>query len=193
MRQIIRQFYESGKANSKYLINVFDIDLNDRNMLSFIKPIKSSLETAISHDIAQEGKSVAETIDAEYESGKYTYAQDVVKLIYISSLSDATHGLLGLNDSEILGYLCEPDVDLNNYKKALEEIKAQCWYLKQDNRGRLYFQNTKNMIAEMNTLIDSYNNEYARKERKKILEETLSPETKKFYEQLLCTFLPLMK
>lgn len=74
MRQIIRQFYESGKANSKYLINVFDIDLNDRNMLSFIKPIKSSLETAISHDIAQEGKSVAETIDAEYESGKYTYA-----------------------------------------------------------------------------------------------------------------------
>jgi len=184
MRQIIRQFYESGKANSKYLINVFDIDLNDRNMLSFIKPIKSSLETAISHDIAQEGKSVAETIDAEYESGKYTYAQDVVKLIYISSLSDATHGLLGLNDSEILGYLCEPDVDLNNYKKALEEIKAQCWYLKQDNRGRLYFQNTKNMIAEMNTLIDSYNNEYARKELKKFLEENFKPEIKNCYEQL---------
>lgn len=184
MRQIIRQFYESGKANSKYLINVFDIDLNDRNMLSFIKPIKSSLETAISHDIAQEGKSVAETIDAEYESGKYTYAQDVAKLIYISSLSDATHGLLGLNDSEILGYLCEPDVDLNNYKKALEEIKAQCWYLKQDNRGRLYFQNTKNMIAEMNTLIDSYNNEYARKELKKFLEENFKPELKNCYEQL---------
>lgn len=184
MRQIIRQFYESEKAKSKYLINVFDLDLNDRNMLSFIKPIKTSLEAAINHDIAQEGKSVAESIDLEYDSGKYTYAQDAAKLIYMSSLSETTHGLLGLNDSEILGYLCEPNVELNNYKKALEEIKTQSWYLKQDNRGRLYFQNTKNMIAEMNTLIDSYNNEYARKELKKFLDENFKPEMRNCYEQL---------
>jgi hypothetical protein len=184
MRQIVRQFYESKKADSKYLINVFDLDLNDRNMLSFIKPIKTSLEAAISHDIAQEGKSVAESIDYEFDSGKYTYAQDVAKLIYMSSLSEATHGLLGLNDSEILGYLCEPNVELNNYKKSLEEIKTQSWYLKQDNRGRLYFQNTKNMIAEMNTLIDSYNNESARKELKKFLEENFKPDMKNCYEQL---------
>ncbi len=184
MRQIIRQFYENDKAKSKYLINVFDIDLNNRNMLSFIKPIKSSLEAAISHDIAQEGKSVAESIDAEYEDGKYTYSQDVAKLLLMSSLSETTHGLLGLNDSEILGYLCEPNADLNNYKKALEEIKTQSWYLKQDNRGRFYFQNTKNMIAEMNTLVDSYSNENAKKELKKFLEENFKPSIKRCYEQL---------
>ncbi|MGB4439764.1 MAG: DUF499 domain-containing protein, partial [Sedimentibacter sp.] len=184
MRQIIRQFYENGNAQSKYLINVFDINLNDRNMLSFIKPIKTSLEAAISHDIAQEGKSIAESIDAEYEEGKYTYAQDVAKLLLMSSLSETTHGLLGINDSEILGYLCEPNIELNNYKKALEEIKTQSWYLKQDNRGRLYFQNTKNMIAEMNTLIDSYSNENAKKELKKFLEENFKPSMKNCYEQL---------
>lgn len=184
MRQVIRQFYENGNAKSKYLINVFDINLNDRNMLSFIKPIKTSLEAAISHDIAQEGKSVAENIDAEYEEGKYTYAQDVAKLLLMSSLSETTHGLLGLNDSEILGYLCEPNVELNNYKKALEEIRTQSWYLKQDNRGRLYFQNTKNMIAEMNTLIESYSNENAKKELKKFLEENFKPQIGNCYEQL---------
>jgi len=184
MRQIIRQFYENGSAKSKYLINVFDVNLNDRNMLSFIKPIKSSLEAAISHDIAQEGKSVAESIDAEDESGKSTYAQDVAKLLLISSLSETTHGLLGLNDSEILGYLCEPNIELNNYKKALDEIKTQSWYLKQDNRGRLYYQNTKNMIAEMNTLIESYSNENAKKELKKFLEENFKPVMKNCYEQL---------
>ena len=105
MRQIIRQFYENGSAESKYLINVFDLNLNDRNMLSYIKQIKSSLEAAISHDIAQAGKSVAESIDAEDAAGKITYAQDVAKLLLMSSLSEATHGLMGLNDSEILGYL----------------------------------------------------------------------------------------
>lgn len=136
VRQIIRQFYESGNANSKYLINVFDVNLNDRNMLGHIKPIKPSLEAAISHDIAQAGKSVAESIDAEEGTKKNNYAQDTAKLLLMSSLSEATHGLMGLNESEILGYLCEPNVELNQYKKALEELKTQCWYLKVDNRGR---------------------------------------------------------
>jgi predicted AAA+ superfamily ATPase len=65
MRQIVRGFYETGLADIKYLINVHDIDLNNRNMLSLIKQIKPSLETAISHDIAQNGRSVAEIIDKQ--------------------------------------------------------------------------------------------------------------------------------
>lgn len=184
MRQIVRQFYESGNAEKKYLINVFDINLNDRNMLSYIKQIKPSLEAAISHDIAQAGKSVAESIDADNAQLKGTFAQDTAKLLLMSSLSEATHGLMGLNDSEILGYLCEPNVEMNNYKKVLEEIKTQSWYLKIDNRGRLYFQNTKNMVAEMNTLVESYSNENAKKELKKFLDENFKPITKNCYELL---------
>jgi len=184
MRQIVRQFYENGASQEKYLINVFDLDLNDRNMLSHIKLIKSSLEAAIGHDVAEEGKSVAESIDAENISDKYPYAQETAKLLLMASLSEVTHGLLGLTESEILGYLCAPNIELNNYKKALEEIKTQSWYLKIDNRGRLYFQNTKNMVAEMNTLIESYSNENAKKELKKFLEENFKPVIKKCYEQL---------
>jgi len=184
MRQIIRQFYESGHAQSKYLINVFDINLNDRNMLGHIKQIKPSLDAAISHDIAQAGKSVAESIDAEDDTKKGSYAQDTAKLLLMSSLSEAAHGLMGLNESEILGFLCEPDVELNQYKKALEELKTLSWYMKTDNMGRLYFQNTKNMIAEMNTLIESYGNEVAKKGLRKFLEENFKPTDKKCYEQL---------
>lgn len=182
MRQIVRQFYESGKADQKALINVFDIDLNDRNMLSYIKQIKPSLEAAISHDIAQDGKSVAEIIDEQYEGTQY--AQNAAKLLLISSLNETAHGLQGLSDFETLGYLCEPGVDLNNYKKALEEIKSQCWYLKMDNRGRYYFQNTKNMVAEMNTLVESYSNEQAKKDLRKFLEENFCPTLRNCYEQL---------
>lgn len=184
MRQVVRGFYDNGNADTKYLINVFDLDLNERNMLSLIKQIKPSLETAISHDIAQGGRAVAEIIDEQNGESKDAYAQDVAKLLLMSSLNETPHGVLGLVESDVLGYLCKPGVDLNKYKKALDEIVSQCWYLKTDNRGHFYFQNTKNMVAEMNTLVDSYSNESAKKELRKFLEANFDPKLKKCYEQL---------
>lgn len=183
MRQIIRQFYESGMAKESYLINVFDFDLNEQKMLSHIRQIKPSLEEAVNHDIAQDGKSIAEVIDIEKPENK-GITQDIAKLLLVSSLSTANHGLLGLTESEIFGYLSAPNTDINEIKSSLEELKTHCWYMKQDNRGRLYFQNTKNMVAEMNTLVDSYTNENAKKELKRILEQNFSPKLKVCYEML---------
>ncbi|MEA4877159.1 MAG: DUF499 domain-containing protein [Aminobacterium sp.] len=183
MRQIVRQFYESGMAKESFLINVFDFDLNEQKMLSHIRQIKPSLEEAINHDIAQDGKSIAEVIDIEKPENKGV-TQDIAKLLLVSSLSTANHGLLGLTESEIFGYLSAPNTDINEIKSSLEELKTLCWYMKQDNRGRLYFQNTKNMVAEMNTLVDSYTNENAKKELKRILEQNFSPKMKVCYEML---------
>ena len=183
MRQIVRQFYESDLAEKNYLINVFDFNLNEQKMLSHIRQIKPSLEEAINHDIAQDGKSIAEVIDSEKPENK-GITQDIAKLLLASSLSTANHGLLGLTESEIYGYLSAPNADVNEIKTSLEELKTLCWYMKQDNRGRLYFQNTKNMVAEMNTLVESYTNENAKKELKKILEQTFNPKMKVCYEML---------
>ena len=184
MRQVVRGFFERGEAEKKSLINVFDIDLNERGMLALIKQIKPSLEAAVSHDIAQGGKAIAEVIDEQNNDTKEKFAQDVAKLLLVSSLNETPNGVMGLVESDILGFLCEPGVDLNSHKKALDEIASQCWYLKTDNRGRLYFQNTKNMVAEMNTLVDSYSNESAKKELRKFLEGNFEPKLKKCYEQL---------
>ena len=185
MRQIVRQFYESGRAKETSLISVYDFDLNDSRMLGFIREIKPSLDNAINHDIAQHGKAVAEIIDEQYaDTFAFPYAQMLAKLLLMSSLNDTANGLQGLNDSDILGYLCTPGIDLNQYKKVLEEIKMQCWYLKMDNRGRYYFQNTKNMVAEMNTLVDSYSNEQARKELRAFLYANFQPKMKNCYESL---------
>ncbi len=183
MRQIVRRLYESGLAKQKFLINVFDINLNEQTMLSMFRQIKSTLEEAINHDIAQDGKSIAEIIDSE-KPHNYGYTQDIAKLLLISSLSTTSHGLLGLTESEIFGYLSDPKKDINEIKSCLEELKTQCWYMKSDNRGRLYYQNTKNMVAEMNTLVDSYTNENAKKELKKILESNFNPKLKTCYELL---------
>lgn len=183
MRQIVRQFFESGLAEKRSIINVFDFDLNDQKMLSHIRQIKPSLEEAINHDIAQDGKSIAEIIDNERPQ-EQVITQDISKLLLVSSLSTTSHGLLGLTESEIFGFLSAPGVDINEVKSCLDELKNLCWYMKQDNRGRLYFQNTKNMVAEMNTLVDSYTNENAKKELKRILEQNFRPNNKICYEKL---------
>lgn len=184
MRRVVRGFFERGSAENKSLINVFDVDLNEVNMLSLVKSIKPSLEVAISHDIAQEGKAIAEIIDEQNGDKRESYAQDVAKLLLMSSLNETPHGVNGLTESDILGYLCGPGVELNSFKKALDEVVTSCWYLKTDNRGRHYFQNTKNMIAEMNSLVDSYSKEGIKKEFRKFLEGNFTPVLKKCYEKL---------
>lgn len=184
MRQIIRDLYESGRADETYLINTYDVNFHKENLMAMFRQIKPSLEGAISHDIAsQNNDSVAESIDNERGDGK-DYAQQLAKMLLISSLSTATHATLGLTESDVLGYISSPEVDISVVKTALEELKNLCWYIKTDNRGRLYFQDTKNMIAEMNTLVESYTNENARKELKRILLDTFSPKIKSCYEQI---------
>lgn len=183
VRQIVRQFYESEMADKAYLINVFDVNLNDPNMMSMFRQIKPSLEEAINHDIAQDHQAEAEIIDSERPEG-YDYAQQLAKLLLVSSLSTANHGLLGLTEAEAMGYMSAPGLDINVLKSCIEELKTRCWYIKTDNRGRLYFQNTKNMVAEMNTLVDSYTNENARKELRRILTDNFTPKMKVCYEQL---------
>ncbi|MGN1197080.1 MAG: DUF499 domain-containing protein [Acetatifactor sp.] len=183
MRQVVREFYESGLADTNYLINVFDVNLNNPNLLALFRQIKPSLEDAISHDIAQEGKAIAELLDEERNDGK-DYARQIGKLLLVSSLSTASHGILGLTEPEVFGFLSAPKTDVNALKATLEELKAQCWYMKSDNMGRLYFQNTKNMVAEMNTLVESYTNDNAKKELKKILQANFEPKLKTCYELL---------
>jgi hypothetical protein len=73
------------------LVNAYDFDLNDPEMLTAITQIKPSLANAIAHDIASNGKAVAEVVDAEL---KETCMQDLAKLILVSSLADVPNALL---------------------------------------------------------------------------------------------------
>lgn len=183
MRKIVAQLYsgDNCQAKSKYMINVFDFDLNDRKMFSIVTQINQSLTNAISHDIAANEMSVAEQMDINYST---KIVQEIAKLILVSSLADIPHALLGLSISEIIGNLCEPSKDITNVKKSLEEFKVKAWYLECDKDGRIFFKNTKNMIAEMCSLVEGYSNEEAKKELRKILKDLFEPSIKDCYQQL---------
>lgn len=161
MRQIIAGIYtgEKSKANRKYLVNVFDFDLNDTAMLTTVIQIKQELSNAIAHDIAANGKAIAEEIDAQYQQ---ELVGDVSKLILVSSLANVPNALLGLTLQEIIGDLCEPGRDIAGLKRALDEFQARAWYLEHDKEGKLLFKNVKNMIAELHYLVESYDNEAVR-------------------------------
>lgn len=168
MRLIVSQLYNGGMAKQKQLVNVFDMNLNDTEMLTAITQIKPSLSNAIAHDISSNGKAIAEVVDTSMNE---TCMQDLSKLILVASLADVPNALLGLSLPETIGFMCEPNKDITRVKKALDEFIMKSWYLYSDRDGRLFFKNTKNMIAELNSLVDSYDNDSAKKELRTFLED----------------------
>ncbi|MCP4350268.1 MAG: DUF499 domain-containing protein [Desulfobacterales bacterium] len=183
MRLIVAQLYKphsftgSGtepavRAEKTSLVNVYDFDLNDRDILTAITQVKPSLSNAISHDIAANGQAVAEIVD---EMLNQNSMQELGRLLLISSLADVPNALLGLSLQETIGYLCEPYKDITQVKKSLDEFIMRAWYLYTDRDSRLFFKNTKNMIAELNTLVDSYDSAIAKKELRGFLEENFKP------------------
>lgn len=185
MRQIIAQLFSGDQclAKTKYLVNVFDFDLNDPAMLTTVTQIKPSLTNAIAHDIASGGKAVAEEIDNQYQQ---RLVQDLSRLILVASLADVPDALLGLTLQEIIGNLCEPGRDIGGLKKGLDDFQMKAWYLEHDKDGKLFFKNTKNMIAELHSLVESYDNEGVKSTTlKTFLEEKFKPTVADCYQNVL--------
>lgn len=183
MRKIVCQLYtgDDPPAKQKDLIHVFDFDLCDREMNTMITQIKTSLTSAISHDVSSEGKAVAEAIESEFPE---SCMGEVAKLILVSSLADIPNALLGLSLPEVLGFLTAPGKDITKVKQYLEEFSLKAWYLHVRD-GRMYFQNQKNLVAEINSLVDSYTTDAALKEIRGFLEEKFKPQLGDCYQQVV--------
>lgn len=182
MRKIVTSMWGTGIADKRYLINAFDIDLNDTSMNTTITQIKPSLGNAISKDIANEGRSTAELIDTQYN---IEFISQLAKLLLVASLADVPNALLGLTQHELVGYLVEPGKDITNYRNAFEEFLSQAWYVHPDKDGRLHFQNVRNLIAELNSLIDGYDEDIAKDEIRKFLEGRFKPIISDCYQKVL--------
>ena len=184
MRIIVSSMYANGRAEHSKLIHPYDVDLNDRELFSELKSINPSLEEAISHDIANKGNSAAEQMDKN--NGTREDAQDVSKLILISSLSNAVQSTKGLSSSDIVGFLCAPGRDISRIKKEIvDQLEINLWYLHKSSDGKIFFQNTKNLAAELNGLAQSYTQESRLKELKNYLSGLFEPQQKDCYQKLV--------
>jgi hypothetical protein len=182
-RMMVKNLYSNEiKAKDRYLINAFDMDLNDKELTPMVKSIKPKLSNAISHDIANQGLSVAELID---EQTKSTDMQDLSKLILVSSLANVSNAIIGLSIQELIGYMAEPGRDITRLKSALEEYKVRAWYLYKDKNDRLFFKDIKNVNAELLDLVNTYSYEVAKQKIKELLKEQFSPKLMDCYQEVL--------
>ncbi len=111
-------------------------------MLSEIRQINASLENAVAHDIASDGRnSAAEQIDGQSGGSE---AQDAAKLIFLSSLSQAVEPTIGLTRSEVAAYLAAPGRDPTRLRQAIDRLQSDAWYLHPQSDGKLLFKNTEN-------------------------------------------------
>lgn len=183
MRIIAARMWNSGEADKKELISVHDIDLNDADTLSEVRQINPSLENAISHDIGAQGKAVAEVMDQNLGGSD---ARDVCRLIFMASLANVPNAVLGLSIPELVGYLCAPGRDLAKLKgDVLEKLATAAWYLHSNRDGKLYFKNTENLNAKLESYARGYLREQSMKELRLRLAELFKPVNGWCYQDVL--------
>jgi hypothetical protein len=182
MRIIVADLWRSGKADRIQLIGAHNLNLSDGEMVSEIKQINSKLDNAIAHDVASQGSSVAELIDGS----ESTDAQDVCKLVFLSSLSTSTNQIVGLSRSEIIQYLAAPGRDVARINRdVIDKLQTSAWYMHANRDGRLYFKDVQNINAKLDSYMRSMLMEGKEKELKKQLAAIFSPGKKDCYQKLL--------
>ena len=184
MRVIIADlFKEEGSAGSLALIHPHNFDLKNLDVFSEITRINPHLENAISKDISADGAAFAEILD---ESHGGSDAQDICKLVLMSSLADIPNSVLGLTKSEICSYLCSPRRDISNALNTIETLKTEtCWYLHEGRDGRIFFKNVENLVAKLKSTVNIYNSEISLKELRLFLEEIFGPKVKDCYQEII--------
>ncbi|MDY6793589.1 MAG: DUF499 domain-containing protein [Thermodesulfobacteriota bacterium] len=186
MRTIVARMWDdkNGWADKSYLIHPFDIDPNDSDTNSELNTINSTLNNAVSKDIAANGNAVAEQIDQEQQN---QLAGKTAKLIYMSSLATVQGATKGLNINEIITYTAEPgnkDTLAQIKAKILDELRTRAWYLHPDNAGRLLFKNVENVTSKINSFTKTYDSTQARKVIRDILKEMFEPKLKDLYQNV---------
>lgn len=183
MRIIASRMWQNGEADTRYLISVHDVDLNDPETLSEIRQINPNLENAVSHDIASRGTAVAEIMDKNLQN---TDATDACRLLFMASLANVPNAVLGLSIQELIGYLCAPGRNLAKLKgDVLEKLATAAWYLHSNRDGKLYFKNTENLNAKLESLSKAYVREQSLKELRERLEELFKPTTGDCYQIIM--------
>lgn len=183
MRGVVAALWgPGGSAGWKHLVAAHDLNLANAEMMSEIRQINPSLESAIAHDIATEGRTaVAQQLDGPGQ----TSAQDAATLIFLSSLSQAVSPTLGLNRSELVACLVAPGRDVTTLRGALDQLQGRAWYLHATSGGALLFRSVENLNAKLESYAQGMLNEERESELRDQLREMFKSKTGAIYQEVL--------
>jgi len=182
MRIVAARLWNTGEHQQRHLIGAQDLDLNDRDTLTEINQINPTLENAISHDIASNGQAVAEVLDGNLGGQD---AQDVMRLLLVSSLSTVAGATKGLTVPETVAALCQPGRDLAKLnEQVISRLVTSAWYLHTGRDGRLFVKNVQNLVARLRTTAAAYVHDQVRKELRERLRELFAPDEGHCYQKV---------
>lgn len=136
---------DQRKSDDVFLIGTQHLDLNDDQVKDEIERITPKLVPAVTRDIADQGNSIAESIDNEVDSDA---AKQVMTLLLASSLSRAIGGRIGLSESEVIEFLAAPNRKADEFLEALQKLREQAWYLHREDQ-RFFIKETENLSRQI--------------------------------------------
>ena len=133
------------ESDDVFLIGNQHLNLNDPQVRDEIQRIAPQLIPAVTRDIADEGNSMAEQIDADLGADA---AVQVMTLLLASSLSRAVGGRIGLSESELIEYLAAPNRKPDEFLQALQQLQEKSWYLHREEQ-RFFVKETENLSRQI--------------------------------------------
>lgn len=132
---------QDRQIDDVFLVGAQHLNLNDESVQDEIGRIAHFLQPAMTHDIADNGRAIADQID--HNSGSDS-ARQVGALLLTASLSRAVGGRVGLTESEVIEFLAAPNRKPDEFKVALEKLRERAWHLHREDQ-RFYFKETQNL------------------------------------------------
>lgn len=183
LRALVQSLYgDKRKKAPAFLLSPADFDLNDADTHAQITQINRALANAISHDIASGGNAEAEKLDVGLEAPIH---QACLKTVLIASLGVVQNAARGLTDSELVHYLVSPGRDIGQLKqKVLPTLRTTCWYLHADREGKYVVKDVQNIVARINSLVSTYNQDQSIEEIRRRIREIFDPVQRDIYQSI---------
>lgn len=132
---------DDRQIDDVFLAGAQHLNLNDESVQDEIGRIARSLHPAMTHDVSDNGRSIADQIDDNSGSDS---ARQVGALLLTASMSRAVGGRVGLTESEVIEFLAAPNRKPDEFKVALEKLRERAWYLHREEQ-RFFFKETQNL------------------------------------------------
>lgn len=178
--RLIRSVWQR-EQNDVFLIGTQHLNLNDPLVSNEITDINGSLKPAITKDIADQGSSHAEQIDANFNSDA---GSQVAALLLSASLSLAVKGHMGLRREEVIEYLVAPHRKPDEFAQAFDRLRKSAWYLHGEN-DLYYFKDTENLTKRIQREAQALPKARVDRELQRRLEGELEPRTRRAYQEVL--------
>lgn len=136
-------------SDDVYLIGAQHFEMSIPEVRSKLADI-SNMQDVIAKDMWDVNFSAhAQGLDAA--SGNKN-ATEVANLLFTASLSTAVNAVKGLSREEMLECVVTPLKSVVEYGATLDALLAECWFLHQNQDGRLYFDRQENLTKMLQGL-----------------------------------------